>query len=174
VLRSIRLIGANLLTKRAAVRLPDRVPPPANFRGEVLLDPENCLACGMCAYVCVSEAIKVVEYQDSFAWSYQPGQCTFCARCVERCSGQALCMKPDPMRAYTHAGELNVQHVVTFPKCRECGQTVRPAGVRIASLAFESATEDTRELLTLCERCKRKHLQRHIFTSEPELVEANR
>ena len=174
MLRILQVIGGNALAKRATVRLPDRVPPPANFRGEVLLETANCVACGMCAYVCVSEAIKVLDQQDAMAWTYRPGQCTFCARCVERCPGQALSMNSDTMRTYTKPSELQVEQQVAFPRCPDCGRTVRPAGERLTSLGFESPGDDTRRLLTLCERCKRKHIQRNIFASVPQTVEESR
>ncbi len=171
--RIIRLIGGNLLARRATVRLPDRVPPPENFRGEVVLEEKNCIACGMCAYVCVSNAITGTEQQDAYTWTYEPGECTFCARCVERCPGQAVSMTPDTARIYTRHGELRVQHRVVFPRCPECGQTVRPAAGRLVRLAFDDIADDTRRLLTLCERCKRKHVQLRIFAGGVDEVEQN-
>ena len=162
MLRTIELIGGNLLSKRATVRLPDRVPPPAHFRGEVILQPANCLGCGMCAYVCVSNAITGTQQPESFAWSFEPSQCTFCARCVERCPGQALSMTPDTMKTYTRRGELRVEHVVAFPQCPECGGIVRPAAERLMRMAFDDMVDDARRLL-LCERCKRKHIQQNML-----------
>jgi hypothetical protein len=83
-------------------------------------------------------------------------------------------MKPDTMRIYTRPGELFVEHRVAFPKCRDCGVTVRPAADRLAHLAFEFTTDETRELLALCERCKRKRLQRNVLASTPQAAEEKR
>ena len=174
MLRSVQLIGANLRTERATVRLPDRVPPPENFRGEVLQEAANSIACGMCAYVCVSNAITGTEQQDAYAWAYEPSQCTFCARCVERCPVQALSNQPDTVRVYACRGELRVEHLVAFPHCPECGRAVRPAAERLARLALEDITDYTRQLLMLCERCRRKRIQQNIFAGGMELVEENR
>ena len=174
MLRIIELIGGNLLSTRATVRLPDRVPPPANFRGEVVLEPAHCVACEMCAYVCVSNAITGSQQQESFAWAFEPSQCTFCARCVERCPGQALSMTPDTMKTYTRRGELRVEHLVEFPRCPECGCIVRPAAERLARMAFDHIAEDARRLLTMCERCKRKHVQQNILVDGRVMAEEHR
>ena len=170
MLRILQVIGGNALSAPATVRLPDRVPTPAHFRGEVLIETANCLACGMCAYVCVSNAITGADQQGAYAWTFEPGQCTFCARCVERCPGEALSMKSEPMPSYTRRGELRVQHIVEFPTCPECGEIVRPAALRLVRLAFDHVSEDTRRLLTLCERCKRKDLQRKMFAGAQEVA----
>jgi formate hydrogenlyase subunit 6 len=149
----------------STVRLPASVPPPAGFRGPVILDPTHCLACGICAYVCVSEAIVGVNEERSYGWRYDPGRCTFCARCVERCPGKALSMVSAPAPAYSRPGELVAQRRVPFPQCPDCGRPTRPVTKELLHVAFENVEELSRERLTLCERCRRRRLQRSMMAA---------
>lgn len=159
----LKIIAGNVVGGPATVALPGSVPSPAWFRGAVTLNPAKCIACGMCSYVCVSNAITGSEETAAYAWAYEPGRCTFCARCVERCPGRALSMAPDPAPSYEHPGELSVEHLVEFQPCPECGKPVRPATEELLGRAFDHIKEETRELMRLCERCRRRKLQRNLF-----------
>jgi formate hydrogenlyase subunit 6/NADH:ubiquinone oxidoreductase subunit I len=162
VLRILQVIAGNLARRPVTVPLPDAVPTPPGFRGRVVLDPARCLACGMCAYVCVSDAIVAADEAQGFGWAYEPGRCAFCARCEERCPGRALSMEPRPAPSYLRPGELAVRHRVPFPACPECGAAARPATEELLRLAFDHVTDETRELVRLCERCRRRRLQRSL------------
>ena len=105
----LRVIARNLKQGPATIRLPGSVPVPDGFRGRVKIDPRHCLACGMCSYVCVTQAITGSNSPAAFQWAYDPGRCTFCARCLERCPGSAL------------------QHGVRA--CAHLSQTRRPARI---------------------------------------------
>jgi formate hydrogenlyase subunit 6/NADH:ubiquinone oxidoreductase subunit I len=162
VFRILQVIRDNLSRPPATVRLPGAVPTPAGFHGPVLHDPSRCVACGLCAYVCVSDAILAGDRDGGFAWEYDPGRCAFCARCVERCPGHALRMDGRPAPAYTRPGELAVRHQVPFPSCPDCGAAARPATEELLKLAFDDVTTETRELLRRCERCRRRRVQRSL------------
>lgn len=161
--RILSLIASNMAKERATVPLPNSVPVPSEFRGAVLLDTAKCLACGMCSYVCVSDAIVGTNEEKAFTWEYEPGRCTFCARCVERCPGGALSMQETPLPSYETFGDLSVRQVVPFKPCLDCGAPVRPATETLIGTAFGHLKETTRELLRTCERCRRKRLQREFF-----------
>jgi formate hydrogenlyase subunit 6 len=163
MLKILKLIAGNIAANVATIRLPGSVPTPALFRGAVTLNTEKCLGCGMCSYVCVSNAITGSEQAKAYAWAYEPGRCTFCARCVDRCPGHALSMDSNQVQCYEHPGELAAQHLVQFRSCAECGNPVRFASDELLERAFEHVKEETRELLRLCERCRRRRLQRHMM-----------
>jgi len=165
VLRILRVINDNVAKGPATVRLPASVPSPGGYRGPVVLDPLRCLACGVCAYVCVTGAISGSENGRACAWSYEPGRCTFCGRCLERCPGAALTMAANPLPPYTRLGELEVQHLIPFPVCPDCGVPVRPVTEELIRHAFEHIKEDTRELIRRCERCRRRRLQRSLLAA---------
>lgn len=163
--RALRLIARNVAEGPVTVRLPGAVPSPAGYRGAVVLEPARCLACRTCAYVCVSAAITGTEQPDAYAWDYEPGRCTFCGRCLDHCPGNALSMSSEPPPAYARCGALAVHRLVPFPACPECGARVRPVTAELLARAFEHATDETSALLRLCERCRRKRLQRSLVAS---------
>jgi len=93
----LAVIAGNVLHGSGTIRLPGSVPCPSEFRGAVTLDPALCLACGIRSYVCVSDAITGAEQDKNYLWTYEPGRCTFCKRCVDRCPGRALTMAAEPV-----------------------------------------------------------------------------
>ena len=103
----LHIIGKNITKRPDTIRLPHRPPPPTGFRGLVLLDPERCIGCGLCAYVCVSESVTGTSDEAEYHWQYEPGRCTFCARCVDRCPGDALRMSAESPPVYALPGELD-------------------------------------------------------------------
>ncbi len=158
--RILDVIAGNLRSDRATVRLPDQVPAPARFRGQVRLDASRCVACGTCAYVCVSGAITGADAAGGYAWAYEPGRCAFCARCLDHCIGGALSMEERAAPAYVRPGELRLEVTVPFPACVSCGAPTRPAPDVFLRRAFAQVGPETRELMKRCERCRRREVQR--------------
>lgn len=160
--RILQVIGGNVVIPPATVRLPEAVPTPDRFRGLVTMDGSRCLACGVCAYVCVSNAITGAEVAGGYAWAYEPGQCAFCARCVDYCPGRALAMEGSAAPAYARPGELRREVRVAFPACPDCGNPRRPATDELLGRAFGQVSAEVRELALRCERCRRRMLQRSL------------
>jgi formate hydrogenlyase subunit 6/NADH:ubiquinone oxidoreductase subunit I len=156
------IMTRNAVRAPETVRLPGSVPVPAGFRGPVRIEAGRCVACGLCAYVCVSDAITGDELPAAYAWGYDPGRCTFCARCVDHCPGRALSMSPEPARAYGRPGELALQERIAFPPCTACGAPTRLATDEVVRRAFGEPSDATHALLRLCERCRRRRLQRGL------------
>jgi len=155
----LRVIAANFKHGPVTVRLPASVPVPDGFRGRVRIDASRCLACGTCSYVCVSDAITGSNDVLAYHWVYDPGRCTFCARCLERCPGHALTMESKPAPIYRKCGELRVSVDVQLPACPECGQPSRPVTPDLILLAFgETVTNETRAAMNLCPSCRRRHM----------------
>ncbi len=69
---------------------PARPKGTPRFRGLVQFDPELCTGCAICKFRCTSRAITYQAGKGEFTWGYDPGQCTFCGRCVEGCAEHAL------------------------------------------------------------------------------------
>ena len=160
--RILEVIAGNVLHGPGTIRLPGSVPCPPEFRGAVTHDPALCLACGICSYVCVGDAITAAEQDKNYVWTYEPGRCTFCARCVDHCPGLALTMAAGPVAAYFKPGELSVQHLAPFPACPQCGEPSRPVNGQLLGRAFDEVNPEIRLLARLCERC-RQHLQSKQF-----------
>jgi formate hydrogenlyase subunit 6/NADH:ubiquinone oxidoreductase subunit I len=84
------MLAKNLRLGIQTIRFPARPPVTAGFRGLVRFDPALCSGCAMCRFRCTARAITFTAGKSTFTWSYDPGQCTFCGRCVEGCKDHAL------------------------------------------------------------------------------------
>jgi len=69
----------------------ERKKMPDNFRGFILFDPDKCISCFNCSFVCPANAIRMKEAPNK---RYYPtvdyGRCIFCHFCIDSCSGGAL------------------------------------------------------------------------------------
>jgi formate hydrogenlyase subunit 6/NADH:ubiquinone oxidoreductase subunit I len=161
-----QVIAGNLQRDPITLRFPERVAPPEGFRGRVQLDPERCVGCATCVYVCTSSAVSVADYPKEklristhYEWVYDPGRCTFCGRCVDFCPSQALTMEAERPPIYTQPGALRQVHRLAYPVCPECGQPAHPVNDRVLARAFDEITDEVREWSRLCERCRQRRYQ---------------
>ena len=69
----------------------ERKRQPACFRGYMLFDPERCISCFQCSFICPANAIWLKEAPSG---RYYPtvdyGKCIFCHFCLDSCPGGAL------------------------------------------------------------------------------------
>lgn len=161
----LTLLADNLRRPTVTLRFPDRPKPAASYRGMVRMDPEKCLACGICEYVCVSASITVDRHETSCDWSYDPGRCTFCGRCVRYCPGGALTQGEERPPAYAATGQLDEVHKVDYPACESCGEPTIPFSEALLSVAFDTVTEELRHRTRLCEKCRTRAAQGVVKTS---------
>ena len=166
--RILEVIAGNVLHGPGTIRLPGSVPCTPEFRGAVTHDPALCLACGICSYVCVGDAITAAEQDKNYLWTYEPGRCTFCARCVDHCPGHALTMAGVPVAAYFKPGQLGVQHLAPFPACSQCGGPSRPVNGQLLGRAFDEVNPEIRLLARLCERCRQRLQSRKFLATISE------
>jgi formate hydrogenlyase subunit 6/NADH:ubiquinone oxidoreductase subunit I len=103
----VNVLLSNLRGGTLTLRFPEQPPIQVAFRGLVENDPEVCIGCGQCAYPCTTGAIEVHRVEENFEWTYEPGKCTFCSRCLDRCPTHALTMQSSRAPAYCTAGQLN-------------------------------------------------------------------
>jgi formate hydrogenlyase subunit 6/NADH:ubiquinone oxidoreductase subunit I len=125
-----RLIFDNLRRGPVSFRLPHKHQCTSNdYRGLILNDAERCVGCGSCAYVCPTCAIEVIRSGDTYQWTYDPGKCTFCGRCIDRCKPNTLTMESKLPPLYSIQGEL--KKVLTMQRKRP----VRPAATPVVAAA---------------------------------------
>jgi NADH-quinone oxidoreductase subunit I len=69
----------------------ERKKQPDCFRGYLLFDPEACISCFQCSFICPANAIGMKEAPNK---RYYPtidyGKCIFCYFCLDSCPGGAL------------------------------------------------------------------------------------
>lgn len=155
----------NLSKKPQTVRIPDEVPRPKKFRGPVKIDVEKCIGCGICAYVCVSYAVRLTEREGGCEWQYLPGKCTFCGLCAMVCPANALRNENGGVPAYSQAEELNEVHMVRYPACPDCGKPAQPNVEPVLQRAFDKLTDELRERMLLCQKCRLKRSQSELRIS---------
>lgn len=152
----LKLIAGNAKKGPETLRFPERQVPAANYRGNVVMDLEKCLACGICDYVCVSAAIAVTPGEDRCEWTYDPARCTYCGLCVDKCPAAALTQEPDRGRSYGQPGELSETATVVYPECPECGEPAMPFNEALLGKAFRDVSEELRQRVHLCGPCRQK------------------
>lgn len=109
----LRLLFENLYRGTMTDRFPKQHSPAGKFRGLVENDESRCVGCAQCAYVCPSGAIEVRREGETYNWSYDPGKCTFCARCIDRCKPNTLAMQTTRPPVYAVSGELKTILIMT-------------------------------------------------------------
>ncbi len=120
----LQLLLNQFIQKPGTYVFPEHAPTRTGFRGLVKNDFDTCIGCEICSTICPSEAIKLNQKAALFTWSYDPGACTFCARCVDYCPVKALSMDPVSPPVYELRETLQETVEKSYPKCSECG---RPA-----------------------------------------------
>jgi formate hydrogenlyase subunit 6/NADH:ubiquinone oxidoreductase subunit I len=128
----LKLIAQNLRKGTVSFRLPHRHECTSNeYRGLIHNDETRCVGCGSCAYVCPTAAIEVTRGAGTYTWSYDPGKCTFCTRCLDRCRLHTLSFESKLPPLYSHRGELKV--VYTMEKKKPAPRPVAAAAPAASS-----------------------------------------
>ena len=111
-MKILRLLWNNVRRGIATLRYPAAPPVTQGFRGLVHFDPLLCTGCAMCRFRCTARAITFAARGKEFTWAYDPGQCTFCGRCVDGCKDHALSQDPECPPIYFAAGTLRSSYTV--------------------------------------------------------------
>jgi len=139
----LTMMWRNVVHGYQTLLFPARPKVTPRFRGLVQFDPALCTGCAVCRFRCTSRAIEYKAGKGEFTWSYNPGQCTFCGRCVEGCidhalkegrTEHALSQEQDTPPIYLAQGALKKSYTVAR----------RPPAARPVSAATKSAGEDAR------------------------------
>jgi formate hydrogenlyase subunit 6/NADH:ubiquinone oxidoreductase subunit I len=108
----LSMLWKNLWGGSRTLLFPARPNVTERFRGLVQFDRTRCSGCAICKFRCTSRAIDFKGGKGEFTWSYDPGQCTFCGRCVEGCKDHALSQESACPPIYTSIGELKKSYTV--------------------------------------------------------------
>jgi formate hydrogenlyase subunit 6/NADH:ubiquinone oxidoreductase subunit I len=70
----------------------EKRPPFPGERGQLVIEEDKCIFCGICAKKCPSNAIKVSRNPKE--WRFEKFRCILCGSCVEGCPKKCLQLKP--------------------------------------------------------------------------------
>ena len=102
----LTMLWKNLWGGSRTMLFPARPKVSEHYRGLVRFDPALCSGCAVCKMRCTARAIEFTAGKGTFTWSYDPGHCTFCGRCVEGCKSHALSQESACPPIYLISGEL--------------------------------------------------------------------
>jgi formate hydrogenlyase subunit 6/NADH:ubiquinone oxidoreductase subunit I len=133
----LTMLWKNLWGGNRTTMFPARPAVSKGYRGLVKFDPEFCGGCAICKFRCTARAIEFKAGKGEFVWSYDPGQCTFCGRCVEGCiehahkegrTEYALSQESAPPPIYLTLGELKHSYTVKRkpPVAKPAAAAVKP------------------------------------------------
>jgi formate hydrogenlyase subunit 6/NADH:ubiquinone oxidoreductase subunit I len=108
IMNILTMLWKNLWGGSRTMLFPARPKVSKGFRGLVRFDPALCTGCAICRFRCTARAIEFKAGKGEFEWSYDPGHCTFCGRCVEGCKTQDAECPP----IYLTIGELKNSYTV--------------------------------------------------------------
>jgi formate hydrogenlyase subunit 6/NADH:ubiquinone oxidoreductase subunit I len=112
----LTMLWKNLLGGSRTLLFPARPKVSAGFRGLVRFEPDLCIGCAQCKFRCTTRAIEFTAGKGEFTWSYDPGQCTFCGRCVDGCKSKALSQDSECPPIYLTSGALKQSYTVARKK----------------------------------------------------------
>ena len=109
----LSMLWKNLWGVSRTMLFPARPKVDKGYRGLVQFNPELCTGCAICRFRCTAKAIEFKAGKGEFTWSYDPGQCTFCGRCIEGCKTHAISQDSECPPVYTTIGELKTSYTLT-------------------------------------------------------------
>lgn len=68
-------------------------PAPPGLKGQIGIDMDACILCGICERTCPAGALSVSKDDDS--WSIDRFRCVQCGACTRACPKECLTMLPD-------------------------------------------------------------------------------
>lgn len=109
----LQLVTRNLFNKKQTRLFPAAAERPAfeRSRGRIVLDPNTCILCSICARRCPADAITVDRKEGK--WELNTLRCIICNECVASCPKKSITMINDRRHA-TEEKEI-VTHKVEVP-----------------------------------------------------------
>lgn len=157
-----KIILRNVLQGPSTIGYPfEDSPAPEKLRAKIKHDPEACLACRMCEYVCAGGAIRLQESDDKKGINFVVwhNSCTFCGLCEFYCPTKAIHLTNDYHTAHPQERKYDFieKTVVKKQPCICCGEPILPLAPRFMELVY-GKSGDTKGLSRMCPKCRRKSL----------------
>ena len=116
LLKGMRVTFKTFFHKKETLQYPEtKLTMPARFRGgELDLNTEKCIACGLCKMACPNHVIEITTGMDEAkkrylkSYVYHSGLCLYCNFCVEACPTKAISWDKNYENARYFRDELDV------------------------------------------------------------------
>ena len=157
-----KVLLRNIIKGPSTIRYPfEDSPAPEKLRGKIRHNPDICVACGMCEYVCAGGAIRLQETEDKkgvhfVVWH---NSCTFCGLCEHYCPTKAIHLTQDYHTAHLQADKFRYceKTVVKKQRCIRCGKPFIPLSPIFMEKVYGPAG-DAKGRSKMCPECRRKAL----------------
>lgn len=158
----LKVILRNIIQGPSTINYPfEDSPAPEKLRGKIKHDPEACVACHMCEYVCAGGAIKIQESDDKKGMNFivWHNTCTFCGLCEHYCPADAIHLTNDYHTAHLQEDKYNYSERTLIKKqqCTHCGEPF----IALSPILVEKVygkDGDVKGMTKMCEKCRRKVL----------------
>lgn len=156
----LKIALRNLLKGPSTIKYPfEDTPVPEKLRGKIEHNPDACMACHMCEYVCAGGAIKLKEAEDGSGVDFVVwhNTCCFCGLCEHYCPTGAIHLTNDYHTAHLEEEKYNyAEHsVIKYQHCIVCGRPMIPMVPSLAKKLYGD-NEDTKGVTKMCEKCRKK------------------
>ncbi len=133
---------------------------PEKYKGIIAYDPELCIGCSTCEYVCPSGAIKVTEKDDGTGvrFVFWLNTCSFCGNCGYYCPTDAVYNSND-FHTARHQSEKFIPTIdddISYVRCKRCEQKIKAPVEALLIRAYDEITEEVRHQTSLCPDCRRQ------------------
>lgn len=158
----LKVILRNIIKGPSTIKYPfEDSPAPEKLRGKIKHNPDICVACHMCEYVCAGGAIKLQESADKKGVDFVVwhNSCTFCGLCEHYCPTNAIHLTNDYHTAHLQEDKYDYAErtFVMKQKCIRCGEPIIPLAPQTVEKIY-GKEGDVRGLSKMCPKCRRKVL----------------
>ncbi|NMD71678.1 4Fe-4S dicluster domain-containing protein [Bacillus sp. DNRA2] len=156
----LKLILRNLIQGPSTIQYPfEDSPAPEKLRGKIKHNPDECVACHMCEYVCAGGAIRIQETNDKNAFNFVVwhNSCTFCGLCEYYCPTKAIHLTNDYHTAHLQVEKFNYTErtLIRKQQCTRCGEPLIPLSPKLVAMLY-GEEGDVKGLTKMCEKCRKK------------------
>lgn len=145
---------------------------PERVRGRVVVDPDLCVGCGVCKYVCAAGAIDISKKADNSGYTITVWRdsCCLCASCRHFCPTGAMQLNNDWHNAHPESEKFECieQHTIEYVPCLHCGTMFRPLPAKLAERLYAGKPElEAERVRQLCPRCRQLEDARRNENQQP-------
>ncbi|HEX2938124.1 MAG TPA: 4Fe-4S dicluster domain-containing protein [Ruminiclostridium sp.] len=155
-----KIVLRNIIKGPSTIKYPfEDSPAPEKLRGKIKHDPDKCVACGMCEYVCAGGAIRLQETNDKQGINFVVwhNSCTFCGLCEHYCPEKAIHLTNDYHTAHMQKDKYNYSEKTIIKKncCIVCGEPFMQLPPKYLEKLY-GKDGDEKGRSRMCPKCRKK------------------